>query len=58
MFVTKKCVFKEKLRCDDLDIQIQNLVHKQDFCTIQKRTRESHVSILKRLHLSDISCGT
>jgi hypothetical protein len=58
MFVTKKCVFKEKLRCDALDIQIQNLVHKQDVCTIQKRTWESHVSILNRLHLLDISCGT
>jgi hypothetical protein len=34
MFVTKKCEFKEKLRCDALDIQIQNLVHKQDLCTI------------------------
>ncbi len=34
MFVAKKCVFKEKLRCDTLDIQIQNLVHKQDLCTI------------------------
>ncbi len=44
MFVTKKCVFIEKLRCDALDIQVQNLVHKQDLCTIQKRTRESHVS--------------
>ncbi len=36
MFVTKKCVFREKLRCDTLDIQVQNLVHKQDVCTIQK----------------------
>ncbi len=58
MLVTKKCVFKEKLRCDALDIQVQNLVHKQDLCTIQKRTRESLVSILKRLYLLDISCGT
>ncbi len=58
MFVTEKCVFKEKLRCDALDNQIWNLVHKQDLCTIQKKTKESHVSILKRLHLSDISCGT
>ncbi len=47
-----------QLRCDALDIQIQSIVHKQDLCTIQKRTRESHVSILKRLYLSDISCGT
>ena len=30
-------VFNEKLRCDALDIQIQNLVHKQDLCTIQKK---------------------
>ncbi len=36
MFVTKKCVFREKLRCGALDIQVQNLVHKQDLCTIQK----------------------
>jgi hypothetical protein len=36
MFVTKKCVFKENVRCDALDIQVQNLVHKQDLCTIQK----------------------
>ena len=35
--VTKKCVFREKLRCDALDIEVQNLVHKQDVCTIQKR---------------------
>jgi hypothetical protein len=39
MFVTKKCVFKEKLRCDALDIQIQILVHKQDLCTIQKKDK-------------------
>ncbi len=37
MFVTKKRVFREKLRCDALDIQIQNLVHKQDLCTKQKK---------------------
>jgi hypothetical protein len=41
-----------------LDIKVQNLVHKQDLCTIQKMTRGSNVSILKRLHLLDISCGT
>ena len=58
MFVTKKYAFREKLRCDALDIKVQNLVHKQDLCTIQKRTNESHVSILKKLHLSDISWGT
>jgi hypothetical protein len=39
MFVTKKCVFREKLRCDVLDIQVQNLVHKQDLCTIQKKEK-------------------
>jgi hypothetical protein len=37
MFITKKCIFKEKLRCEALDIQIQNLVHKQELCTIQKK---------------------
>ena len=37
MFVTKKCVFKEKLRCDTLDIKVQNLVNEQDLCTIQKK---------------------
>ncbi len=58
MFITKKCGFREKLRCDAFDIQVQNLVHKQDVCTIQKRTRESNVSILNRLYLLDISCGT
>ena len=58
IFVRKKCVFREKLRCDSLDIQVPNLVHKQDLCTIQKTTRKSHVSILKRLYLLDISCGT
>ena len=39
MFVTKKCVFREKLRCDALDIQVQNLVHKQDLCSIQKKDK-------------------
>ena len=58
MFVTKKCVFREKLRCDTLDIKVQNLLHKQDVCTVQKMTRESNVSILKRLQLLNISCGT
>jgi hypothetical protein len=59
MFITKKCVFREKLRCDALDINVQNLVHKQDLCTIQKNDKmESDVSIYKRLYLSDISCGT
>ncbi len=49
MFVTKKCVFREKLRSDTLDIQVQNLVHKQDLCKIQKKAMGTHVSILKRL---------
>jgi hypothetical protein len=35
MFVRKKYVFREKLRCDSLDIQVRNLVHKQDLCIIQ-----------------------
>ncbi len=39
MFVTKKCVFNEKLRCDALDIQVKNLVHKRDLCTIQKNDK-------------------
>ena len=39
IFDTKKCVFKEKLRCDTLDIQVPNLVHKQDLCTIQKKDK-------------------
>ncbi len=29
----------EKLRCDALDIKVQNLVHKQDLCTIQKNNK-------------------
>jgi hypothetical protein len=36
MFVTKKCVIKEKLRCHTLDIQIQSLEHKQGLYTIRK----------------------
>jgi hypothetical protein len=39
MVFTKKCVFKKKFRCDTLDIQIRNLVHKQDLCTIQKSNK-------------------
>jgi hypothetical protein len=27
---TKKCVLKEKVRCDTSDIWIQNLIHKED----------------------------
>ncbi len=33
----KEMFFKEKLRCDALDIKVQNLVHKQDLYTIQKK---------------------
>jgi hypothetical protein len=40
MFGTKKCVFREKLRCDALDIKVQNLVHKQDVCATQKNDKE------------------
>jgi hypothetical protein len=39
MFVTKKCIFKKKLRCDALDIKGQNLVHKQDLCTIRNNNK-------------------
>jgi hypothetical protein len=39
MFVRKKSVFREKLRCDSLDIQVRNLVHKQDLCTIRKNDK-------------------
>jgi hypothetical protein len=39
MLVTKKCVFKEKLRCDALDIKVQNLIHKQDLCTRGKNDK-------------------
>ncbi len=31
--------FREKLGCDALDIQAQNLVHKQDLCTNQKKDK-------------------
>ncbi len=37
--VRKKCAFREKLRCDSLDIQVRNLVHKQDLCTIQNNDK-------------------
>jgi hypothetical protein len=50
MFITKKFVFKEKLRCDTLDIQIQNFVDKQDYVQYKNGARESHILILKRLH--------
>jgi hypothetical protein len=40
MFFTKKCVLKEKLICDTSNIEIQNLVHKQDLCTMQKSNKE------------------
>jgi hypothetical protein len=49
MFVTKKCVFREKLRCDALDIKVQNLVHEQDVCTIQKRHRNLMYQFTKDL---------
>jgi hypothetical protein len=39
-FFHKECVFKEKLRCDTLDIRIQNLVHKEELCMIQKRNKK------------------
>ncbi len=39
MFVTTKYVFREKLRCDALDIKVQHLVHKQDVYTIQKNDK-------------------
>ncbi len=39
MFITKKSVFKEKLRCDALDINVRNLVQIQDLCTIQKNDK-------------------
>ncbi len=58
MFVTKKCVFKEKLRCDALDIQIEIKYINKSYVQYKKMTRESHVLILKRLHLLEISCGT
>ncbi len=48
MFVTKKCVFKQKLRCDALDIKVQNLVHKQDVCTIQKNDKGIRCINLKK----------
>jgi hypothetical protein len=51
MFVTKKCVFREKLGCDALDIQVRNLIHKQDLCTIQKTARESDVFDFKKTSL-------
>ncbi len=54
MFVKKKRVFKEKIRCDTLDIQIQNLVHKI-YVQHKNGTRESHILVL---HVLDISCGT
>ncbi len=38
-YVTKKYGFKDKLRCDALDIQIRNLVHKRDLCTMQKNNK-------------------
>jgi hypothetical protein len=54
----KEMCIREKLRCDTLDIKVQNLVHKQVYVQYNKTSRGSNVSILKGLHLSDISCGT
>jgi hypothetical protein len=51
MFVTKKYVFKEEFRCDALDIQIQNLVHKQDLCTIQKKDKGIPCIVSKKTSL-------
>jgi hypothetical protein len=39
MVFTKKCVLKKKLRCDTLDIQIQNLMYKKDLCIIKKMNK-------------------
>jgi hypothetical protein len=47
----KKCVIKEKLRCDTSDIQIQNLVHIQDLCTIQKSNEKIPYIDSKRISL-------
>jgi hypothetical protein len=56
MFFTKKCVFKEKLRCDTLDFWIQNLVHKQDLCTIQKRNKKiPYINYKKTLLMGNFS---
>jgi hypothetical protein len=41
-----------------LDIQVQNLVHKQDLCTIQKKDKGIPCINSKKTYLSDISCGT
>ncbi len=52
MFVTKKCVFREKLRYDALDIQVQNLVYKQDLCTIRKKDKGIPcINAKKTLHI-------
>ena len=58
MFVTKKCVFKEKLRCDALDIQIWNLVNKQDLCPIQKKDNGIPCIDSKKTSLIGHFCGT
>ncbi len=57
MFVTKKCIFKEKLRCDALDIQVQNLVHKQDLCTIRKNDKGIPCINSKKTLLIGHCCG-
>jgi hypothetical protein len=38
VFYKEMCI-KEKLRCDALNIQVPNLVHKQDLFTIQKKDK-------------------
>ncbi len=58
MFVRKKCVFREKLRCDALDIQVCNLVHKQDLCTKQKNDKGIPCIDSKKTLLVGLSCGT
>jgi hypothetical protein len=35
----KEIVFNKKSRCDTLDIKVQNLVHRQDLCTLQKNNK-------------------
>jgi hypothetical protein len=39
---------REKLGCDALVIQVQNLVHKQDLCTIQKNDKGIRCINLKK----------
>jgi hypothetical protein len=39
-YVLQKEIFKEKLRCDTLDIWNRNLVNDQDLCAIQKKNKK------------------